>query len=543
MSLPAFSSIPATEQTHSVSRVIPGMRIRTGSILKKPALSVRPEPRWLAKPRPIEEPTQLAFGTWAVFALPTASVNGDRWRLGKEILGDFLVVGLSMFAVHIAVALGEWSSSQAWSLLRSACSDCIQHDLGITLIFGALVTLLSYSEGLFQSTAERVRTEELQVLCRSVAWATLLVMGAITLSGGGTISSGMLLATGVLATAGMYGRRVWEGHARHCRTSEGRGTRNVLIVGTGRPAREIADYLKANPKIGRSVCGFVNESGRGSGEVLGTVADLARIARARFVDEVIVTIPKDKELARSAIAEALRNHLDVRIVPDLLGFSPRRTAVERVGNVPTIPLNEEPIPEFGLMLKRLVDLVLTGVGLVAVAPLFALISLAIKLDSRGPVLYRAPRAGKKGRMFCCYKFRTMRTDADLIKDSLRCQNEREGPIFKITSDPRITRVGRILRRYSLDELPQLWNVWKGDMSLVGPRPHPLDDYQRYRLEHLRRLDVTPGITGLWQVTARRDPSFHTNMALDLEYIERWSLSRDLKIIFKTFSAVLSGSGA
>ena len=137
----------------------------------------------------------------------------------------------------------------------------------------------------------------------------------------------------------------------------------------------------------------------------------------------------------------------------------------------------------------------------------------------------------------------MVADADGMKDSLRIRNEREGPCFKIADDPRITSVGRILRRYSLDELPQLWNVLRGEMSLVGPRPHPLDDIERYRLEHFRRLDVTPGITGLWQVTARHDPSFETNMALDVEYIEQCNLWMDLQILWKTVFVVLHGSGA
>jgi lipopolysaccharide/colanic/teichoic acid biosynthesis glycosyltransferase len=136
----------------------------------------------------------------------------------------------------------------------------------------------------------------------------------------------------------------------------------------------------------------------------------------------------------------------------------------------------------------------------------------------------------------------MVADADAQKENLRCRNERAGPFFKIEDDPRVTRVGRFLRKYSLDELPQLWNVIRGDMSLVGPRPHPLDDYERYDLEHLRRLDVKPGITGLWQVTARQDPSFEKNISLDIAYIENWSLWLDGKILLKTLPAALSGSG-
>jgi len=176
------------------------------------------------------------------------------------------------------------------------------------------------------------------------------------------------------------------------------------------------------------------------------------------------------------------------------------------------------------------------------APALALIAIVIKMNSAGPVLYAALRAGRKGRSFRCYKFRTMVRDADALKGDLRKRNQRQGPIFKITNDPRITWVGRFLRRYSLDELPQLLNVLKGEMSLVGPRPHPLDDFSAYSIEHLPRLDVTPGITGLWQVTARRDPSFQAGMNLDLEYIHRWSLGMDLRILLKTVWEVLRGSG-
>lgn len=193
--------------------------------------------------------------------------------------------------------------------------------------------------------------------------------------------------------------------------------------------------------------------------------------------------------------------------------------------------------------KRTMDIVLAALGLIVVSPLLAAIAALIKFDSPGPVFYSAPRAGKYGLTFVCFKFRTMIQNADGLKAILRCQNERHGAFFKIVRDPRITRVGRILRRYSLDEIPQLWNVLIGDMSLVGPRPHPLDDCRFYVPRDLRRLDVMPGITGLWQVTARMDPSFQRNMALDLEYIERWTLFMDMRILYKTIFAVVRGTGA
>jgi lipopolysaccharide/colanic/teichoic acid biosynthesis glycosyltransferase len=196
-----------------------------------------------------------------------------------------------------------------------------------------------------------------------------------------------------------------------------------------------------------------------------------------------------------------------------------------------------------LACKRVIDVLLASAGLLLLTPLLLLIAIAIKLDSPGPVLYRALRIGRKGRRFGCYKFRSMIVEADSVKENLRSQNHRNGAFFKIDNDPRITPTGRFLRRYSLDELPQLWNVLLGDMSLVGPRPHPPDDVERYSLGDLRRLDFIPGMTGLWQVTSRRDPSFERCVALDVDYIANWGLSLDLRILWKTIAAVLQGSGA
>jgi exopolysaccharide biosynthesis polyprenyl glycosylphosphotransferase len=268
------------------------------------------------------------------------------------------------------------------------------------------------------------------------------------------------------------------------------------------------------------------------------LTDLCRVARAEFVDEIIVALSGQVELMRRIVREAQRNRLAVSIVPDC---EPRAWQFECLSGIPLLTLHQQQ-PVLSLYSKRAIDVVFSGLGLLVTAPLLALTALAIKLDSRGPVFYRALRAGRKGQPFACCKFRTMVVNADGWKELLRGQNEREGPIFKIADDPRVTRVGRFLRRYSLDELPQLCNVLRGEMSLVGPRPHTLDDFKRYRLDHLRRLDVTPGLTGLWQVTARRDPSFLRNMALDVEYIENWNFWMDLRILCRTVPAVLSGSG-
>ena len=196
----------------------------------------------------------------------------------------------------------------------------------------------------------------------------------------------------------------------------------------------------------------------------------------------------------------------------------------------------------GLFLKRIMDVVLSTIVLVLLCPLMLVIAIAIKLESPGRAIYRSRRVGKCGRKFDCYKFRTMVAGSDSLKENLRRLNQRRGPFFKIADDPRLTRLGGFLRKYSLDELPQLWNVLRGDMSLVGPRPHPVEDCAQYSSEHCRRLGVKPGVTGLWQVLARANPSFETCMMLDLAYIEKWSLLLDCRILVKTIPAVMAGEG-
>ena len=205
-------------------------------------------------------------------------------------------------------------------------------------------------------------------------------------------------------------------------------------------------------------------------------------------------------------------------------------------------LRTEPIAGVGRFLKRVMDIFVSSLALLFLWPLMFAIGIAIKLGSRGPAIYRSLRLGKCGREFDCYKFRTMIAGSDGLKENLRGLNQRRGPFFKIADDPRVTRFGRFLRKYSLDELPQFWNVLTGDMSLVGPRPHPVEDCAQYTSADCRRLDVKPGITGLWQVVARSNPSFEICMMLDLAYIKKWSVLGDCRIMLRTIPAVLAGDG-
>jgi len=318
--------------------------------------------------------------------------------------------------------------------------------------------------------------------------------------------------------------------------------RKILIVGAGPTAHLIAQTLRSDPSYRAKVRGFVDDELPLSPVVLGRIADLDWLARAEFIDEVIVALPGQSSQARQAAEIAFRNHLDIRAVPDLPPGPWPDAEIDHIGEVPVVTLHREPSPGAALVLKRALDVTVAALALLLTSPLMAIVAALTWLDSPGPVVYSAERIGAKGRRFLCYKFRSMVANADDLKENLRDRNQREGPTFKIHGDPRITRLGRILRRYSLDELPQLWNVLRGEMSLVGPRPHPVDDVNHYELHHYRRLDVKPGITGLWQITARDCPSFELNMHLDLTYIENWTLLLDLRILVGTIRVLFAPEG-
>ncbi len=323
----------------------------------------------------------------------------------------------------------------------------------------------------------------------------------------------------------------------------GRRVRNVLIIGAGQVGWQLAHHLGQDNSARSLVLGFLDDRAPLGGAVLGRIDDLARIARRKFVDEIILTLAPYSETTAQIIQQARANQIDVKLVPELFGCDPAPAILRKYGDVPVLTLSEERIPIFRLLVKRGIDVTLSAIALLLALPLLVVTCCAIRLDSPGPALYRAPRLGLKGRRFACFKFRTMIANADALKQNLRACNQRQGAFFKMVDDPRVTRLGRVLRRFSLDELPQLWNVLRGEMSLVGPRPHPIDDFERYDLEDLQRLEVLPGLTGLWQVTARNDPSFERSMALDREYIGRWTLCLDFRILFKTLAVVLRGEGA
>ena len=413
---------------------------------------------------------------------------------------------------------------------------------GFLLLYCGLIVLACISENLYRTPREITSFVESMHVAKAVVLATTLLVLFIFTSGNKEISRGVVAFAGVLNVLFLAGWRYAKRQYVLHRAAHGKGLSRILIIGAGQLGQAFASWIESNRHLGYTFCGFVDPHPNGDKRVLGSLCDLRAIALAQFADELFIAPPADAPVVKEVFLEARRLRLPLHVLPDLYDGLAWRAPLHYIGGFPALNLHGEPIPAFGLAVKRAMDILVSSLGLALCSPLLALAALWICLDSPGPVIYSALRVGKKGRKFRCYKLRTMVASADAQKESLRASNERQGPFFKMEDDPRVTRCGRWMRKYSIDELPQLVNVLLGEMSLVGPRPHPVDDYERYDLEHLRRLDVKPGVTGLWQVKARRDPSFDATMTLDLDYIENWNLRMDLGILMKTIPAVLRANG-
>jgi exopolysaccharide biosynthesis polyprenyl glycosylphosphotransferase len=420
--------------------------------------------------------------------------------------------------------------------------------LGLLCWFAIALVVASRRVNLYSPTRLTSFLHEQRLSFQVCFTSGLLLTGTLYLVRAEDIPRGLVLLTLVLVTVSLSLRRLVYRTLMYRRFDRGVDTRNVLIVGTGAEAHALRHHLESIRHLGYTFKGFIDFSAGPArtsvigGDVVGTLETLFQHARKQFVDEIFFTTPCDQAVMREVLEQARMHGVDLRVVPDLYNGLAWNSPVEYIGQFPTIPLHRGQVPELGFMLKRVLDVFVSLLVLLALAPFLLIIALAIKLETKGPVFYASERIGKKGRVFRCFKFRTMIKDAEKRRAEIMHMNERDGVLFKVTNDPRITGVGRILRKYSLDELPQFLNVLRGDMSLVGPRPPIASEVMEYKLSHLRRLDVTPGITGLWQVQARQDPSFDSYVSLDVTYIENWTLWLDIKIMIRTVGVVLSGTG-
>jgi exopolysaccharide biosynthesis polyprenyl glycosylphosphotransferase len=337
--------------------------------------------------------------------------------------------------------------------------------------------------------------------------------------------------------------------ARYAR-SHGFNYRTVLIVGTSPTALRIAESIYGHRFWGFRILGFIRngpppENGwPGRFAILGEIDDIPRIVESNVVDDVIFAVHR-RELDRleDLFLSLQEQGIRTRFAMDLFPHTLARIDLEELDGMPILSFATVPTSQLQLLVKRLLDVAVATLLLLLALPVVGVIALLIKLTSGGNVLFRQTRCGLNGRIFTLYKFRTMVEGAEEQRRELLHLNEMDGPVFKLRSDPRVTWFGRFLRRFSLDELPQLWNVLRGDMSLVGPRPPIPEEVAQYKRWQRRRLAMKPGLTCLWQISGRNDLDFERWMELDLEYIDSWSPLLDFKILLKTIPAVLSGKGA
>lgn len=352
-------------------------------------------------------------------------------------------------------------------------------------------------------------------------------------------------------TLAIGGGRALVGRLQRWLWKNGVGVERVLVVGAGQAGKRVMESIQGRPELGYFLVGYLDNeheplgsTGEGTFRYLGRPDDLPLVLQPCRIDEVIIALPPHEHRRALEVANLCRQEgVDFRIAPDIFEMSFDRVDVGELAGIPLIGLKEVAIRGWNLVLKRTLDIVLSLLVLALGWPLLLLIALAIKLDSPGPVLFRQKRIGRRGRPFTLLKFRTMHANAEAEQERLAPLNEASGPLFKIRDDPRVTRVGRILRRMSLDELPQVFNILWGEMSWVGPRPGTPGEVAQYEPWHRKRLEVLPGLTGIWQVSGRSDLTFDEMVRLDLYYIENWNLWLDLVILLRTIPAVITGKGA
>jgi len=330
---------------------------------------------------------------------------------------------------------------------------------------------------------------------------------------------------------------------------KGYNFRNILIVGTGKRARRFIELINKHAEWGLKIIGFVDEDTNKTGQivngykVIGSFRDMPDIIHNNVIDEIVFVVPRSwlkkvEDIMHFCEEEGKK----ISIAVDYFELRFSKAKQTDLHGFPLLTFESTPDKLWHLWVKRLFDIVFSFIALIILAPIFAIVAIMIKATSKGPVFFKQERGGLNGRKFMLYKFRTMVVDAEAKLKDVLAYNEMDGPVFKLTNDPRLTKVGKFLRKFSVDELPQLWNVLKEDMSIVGPRPPIPAEIDKYANWQRRRLSMMPGITCLWQVKGRNNIDFEAWMRFDLEYIDNWSLWLDCKIILQTIPVVLFGIG-
>ncbi|MFP3897435.1 MAG: undecaprenyl-phosphate glucose phosphotransferase [Anaerolineales bacterium] len=477
--------------------------------------------------------------------MPRDSKNRqNQWQYIKPLIDLLLVFGSFSAAYWVRYRL-QWIRQVEVTYLVpfSAYIPSI-----LTLMILQVFTY--WIEGAYRLDREKTLLDELYIVLRGTLIGIAIMIVIVFLATPSYHSRLIFGYAGIITVLSVGGARAIERYIITRRHRRGLGVSRLLIVGAGEIGRSIMRTAVARPELGYEIVGFVDddperaETNIGNYPALGTTGKLPSLLDTCDVDQVIITLSWiSHQKILDIVRQCARNDVRVRIVPDLFQMTLSRVVVEQLDGIPLLGIREPSLHHWQALFKRIVDLCMASLGLILFSPLMLAAAIAIKLDSPGPIIFRQTRLGRNQRPFTCLKFRSMRVGAESQLQELREETENTEPIFKMPDDPRQTGVGRILRRTSMDELPQLWNVLRGDMSIIGPRPPIPSEVEEYDGWHLRRLEVRPGITGLWQVSGRSDLTFDEMVLLDIYYIENWSPLLDLRILLKTIPTVLLGKGA
>ena len=469
-----------------------------------------------------------------------------------QLVAALVWMGIDVLLINLAFVLSYWVryDLQLFRAVDPAFDVPYAVYLPFALIFTALLIFVYRQQGVYRLRRQLSWIDEFYAIISATATGTIIMIVLIFLYRAAFYSRAIFLYTGLFTIFFLGLSRLLKVITLRAMRRKGVGARRVLIIGAGEIARTVMRMVVANPECGLNIIGFLDDDPQkankdiGRFKALGKLDNLQTALATEQIEEVIITLPwqyHDKIMMIMGRCERL--NMRTRIVPDLFQMRLSHMEVEEIAGVPMIGIKEVGISGFSQFIKRMVDIVIAGVGLFLFAPLMGLLALMIKLESPGPVLFQQERVGKNGRIFIINKFRSMVDGADYQKEALQAFNEANGPLFKIRNDPRMTRLGKLMRRLSVDELPQLYNILVGDMSLVGPRPPVPSEVEQYTDWHKRRLEIAPGLTGLSQVSGRSELSFDEMALLDIYYIENWSPALDTKILLQTIPRVIFGSGA
>lgn len=465
---------------------------------------------------------------------------------GRAFLFNMFIMAFDVLAINISFIMGDLLKQGSFEspLLVAAQNSRL-------LIF-ATVTLLAFFNlfRLYDPGAKRSEVDEAGAVAGALTIGMLFFEFMTVFYRDMIFKRMTIFFAWIIALALIITFRIVLIQLRKWLYRRGLGVSNILIIGTGDDARLLMRRIKAHPEMGLNISGFLRAEGESGAfpaegmNILGGIADLESLIVKLGVSSVIFAVPDSpNSMIMDLVEKCELNKAEFKFVPRVLDIIESRVSSDEVVGVPLITVKEIKLYGLNALLKRASDIIYSVLLLALALPFIALIAAAIKLDSRGSVFFVQKRVGAFGREFDMYKFRSMRSGAEEDFDKVSGMNEADGLIFKIKNDPRITRVGRFLRKWSLDELPQVFNVLKGDMSFVGPRPPLPCEVKNYNPWHRKRLRIAPGITGLWQVSGRSDISFDEMVKLDIYYIESWSLWQDFKILLKTFPVVLLAKGA